>query len=116
MSCIARPIQTEPVISPKTSRRPKFVPCHPMFVVVAVGGVEDELGQHLVFHFADRGAARVAQLRADLEILEVVVLAGQRRGNGAHSRPPFGSKRSEMIRIWISEVPSKILVSRASRQ
>src|SRR5271170_7215689 len=101
---------------PEDQPPPEVRTRHPMFVVMAVGGVEHELGQHLVFHFADRGAARVAKLRADLEILEVVALAGQRRGEGAHSRPPFGNKRSEMILIWISEVPSKIFVSRASRQ
>ena len=88
---------------------------HPVLVEVRVGGVEDELGEELVLDLAHRRAARVAELRADDEVLEVVVAAGERCGVRRHvDRSP--SSRSEMIRRWISDVPSKIVVSRASRQ
>ena len=88
---------------------------HAMLVVVAVGGVEHELREHLIFDLADGGAARVTQFRADLEVLEVISAAGKFRDRRAHFRT-FGSRRSEIIRNWISEVPSKIFVRRASRQ
>ena len=89
---------------------------HAMLVVVAVGGVQHQLGEHLVFDLADSRAACVTHFRADFEVLEVISGAGQLRDRRCSLYLTLGSKRSEMIRIWISEVPSKILVSRASRQ
>src|SRR5207253_8229373 len=77
---------------------------HLVLVVVGVGGVHHELREKLVLDLADRRAARVAHLLADLEVLEP-----------AHHLAR-GRKASEMIRYWISELPSKILVRRASRQ
>src|SRR5579862_9436646 len=88
---------------------------HAMLVVVAVGGVQHELREHLIFDLADGGAPRVTHFRADFEVFKVISRACQFRDWGTHFRT-LGSRRSEIIRSWISEVPSKILVSRASRQ
>jgi hypothetical protein len=50
-----------------------------MLVVVAVGGVQHELREHLIFDLADGGAARVTHFRAYFEIFEVITGAGQFR-------------------------------------
>jgi hypothetical protein len=50
---------------------------HAMLVVVAIGGVEDQLREHLVLDFPNSGASRMTHLRADLEILEVVFRASE---------------------------------------
>src|SRR4029450_5760163 len=65
-------------------------------------------------HRLDGLSAGMLQHVADLEILEVIGLAGE--GGDLHQFLPRPSNRSEMMRFWISDVPSKILVSRASRQ
>src|SRR5712692_3316798 len=49
---------------------------HAIFIVMSVGAVEHQLGEHLVLDFTDRGAARMTKLRADLEIFEVVSAPG----------------------------------------
>src|SRR5262245_6308324 len=87
---------------------------HEVLVEVALGGVHGDVGDPDLLERFDRLAAGMAQDLADLEVLEVVVPAGE--GGDLHQFLPRPSRRSEMMRFWISDVPSKILVSRASRQ
>src|SRR5215218_3276694 len=85
-----------------------------VLVEVRLGRVHGHVGDPDLLHRLDGLAAGVFQHVADLEILEVVGLAGQR--GDLHQFLPRPSSRSEMMRFWISDVPSKILVSLASRQ
>src|SRR5215813_12457902 len=87
---------------------------HEMLVEMALGGVHGDVGDPHLLERLDGLAAGVAQDLADGEVLEVAVPAGKR--GDLHQFLPRPSRRSEMMRFWISEVPSKILVSRASRQ
>src|SRR5262249_35175327 len=87
---------------------------HEVLVEVALGGVHGDVGDPDLLERFDRLAAGMAQDLADLEVLEVGVPAGE--GGDLHQFLPRPSRRSEMMRFWISDVPSKILVSRASRQ
>src|SRR5690606_39678497 len=104
-------------------------------VEVELGGVEDEVGEHHVLGFADGPSARVDDDVAHLEVLEVGVAAGETlpfelvlRQPGEqtalpqiHPLPHDHSPRSSRIRraitsYWISDVPSKMRNTLASRQ
>src|SRR5882757_3949221 len=87
---------------------------HQVLVEVALGGVHGDVGDPHLLERLDGLAAGVLQHLADGEVLEVVVLSGE--GRDFHQFLPRPSRRSEMMRFWISDVPSKILVRRASRQ
>ena len=73
---------------------------------------------------ADRRAPGVTDALAGGEVLEPVAVAGERRQVRRavrlrvtrHVSGLRGRRRSAMIRCWIWLVPSKIVVSRASRQ
>src|SRR5688500_8836749 len=85
-----------------------------VLVEVRFGRVHGHVGDPHLLYRLDGLAARMFQHVADMEVLEVVRLAGE--GGDLHKFLPRPSSRSEMMRFWISEVPSKILVSLASRQ
>src|SRR5580704_6683158 len=87
---------------------------HQVLVEVALGGIHGDVGDPHLLERLDGLAAGVLQHLADLEVFEVVMLSGE--GRDLHQFLPRPSRRSEMMRFWISDVPSKILVSRASRQ
>ena len=105
---------------------------HRVLVEVALGGVHHQVREEHVVHLGHGLAAVMAQQQADLEVLEVVVGAGQFGAShaalpfcatAAKARPAIMASTSDlpsrlvaMMRCWISEVPSKIFVSRASRQ
>ena len=99
---------------------------HDVLVEVPFGRVHHQVGDLDVVDRLHRLAAGMAEHRAGPEVLEIVVVAGQFGGlQGRHSiarrqlpnwLSGLPSRLSEMMRRWISEVPSKILVSRASRQ
>src|SRR5436190_8780781 len=85
-----------------------------VLVEVRLGGVHGDVGDPDLLERLDGLAAGMTQHVAGLEVLEVVGCPGQR--GDLHQFLPRPSSRSEMMRFWISDVPSKILVSRASRQ
>jgi hypothetical protein len=76
---------------------------------------DERVSNHIYF----TALVKIATWGAEL----ATALAGTRRHRGLDRRPDgpqvsglLGSRRSLMIRFWISLVPSKIVVSRASRQ
>ena len=81
---------------------------------MALRGVHHRVREQNVVHLGDRLGTRVLDDLADHEILEIPVVA--REGRCRHPVALPEKRASEMTRCWISEVPSKILVSRASRQ
>ena len=57
---------------------------HLLLVEVGVGAVHDELGEELVLHLVHGRAARVAHFLPGSEVLEVVVVARERRDLSSH--------------------------------
>src|SRR5690606_1429551 len=107
---------------------------HQVFVEMSFCSVHHHVRDQDIIHFGNGLAARMSNDCASLEVFEVVVLPNQ-VGN-FHSLvlllPPHCTSKARsamifsssdlprrllaMIRCWISDVPSNILVRRASRQ